>query len=100
MNPPTVITNRAGALLEMENAISIVANNGNCPFDNVGTFRKSVNTGTLTFPGSFNNSGTVDIQAGTLSLGGGTHSGTFAVPANTGLALGGTHNAGAGSSIT
>jgi len=101
MNPPTVITNRAGAWFEMQNAVSIVANNGDCPFNNAGTFRKSVNPGTITFPVSFNNSGTVEIQTGTLSLGGGTHSGSFTVPVGTELVLsGGTHTAAGGSSIT
>lgn len=101
-----VITNRAGALFHAQNAANLSVSGGSSfgRFDNAGTFRKSAHTGTTaTGAGdvSFNNSGTVDIQAGTLSLGsGGTHSGSFTVPAGTVLALDGTHNAGAGSSIT
>lgn len=102
MNPTAVITNRAGALFEMQNAVSIVANNGACRFDNAGTFRKSVNPGTITFPSSvrLNNSGTLDIQSGILDLGGGTHSGSFTVPAGTALVLSGDHTAAGSSSIT
>jgi hypothetical protein len=38
------------------------------PFHNAGTFRKSGGTGTTTVLVEFNSSGTVDAQAGTLSL--------------------------------
>ncbi len=68
MNPPAAIINRAGALFEMQNALTITANNGLCRFDNAGTFRKSVNPGTATFPVAFNNSGTVDIRSGILLM--------------------------------
>src|SRR5262249_49078028 len=43
-----VITNRAGALFEAQSAITLTAQGGACRFDNAGTFRKSVDTGTLT----------------------------------------------------
>jgi hypothetical protein len=103
-----VITNRSGALFEVQSAASFVSVFAPNRIDNAGTFRKSVNTGTTTIPGNvtFNNSGTVEIQTGTLSLGGalgggGTHSGSFAVPAGATLNLaGGTHTAGPSSSIT
>ena len=100
-----VITNRAGALFEARSAIGL--NNGANPgsrFDNAGTFRKSISTGTTTvFSGmAFNNYGAVEIQTGTLALsGGGVHSGTFDVSAGSTLSLsGGAHTASAGSSIT
>ncbi|AFY28282.1 Calx-beta domain-containing protein [Cyanobium gracile] len=72
-------------------------------FTNAGTFRKSSSSATnITTVGVlFNNSGTVDVQTGSLNLsGGGIHTGNF-----TGLAgiinfSGGTHQLNAGSSIT
>ncbi|MBI3867393.1 MAG: hypothetical protein HY299_02595 [Verrucomicrobia bacterium] len=99
-----VITNRAGALFDYQSAASFGSLFTGNRIDNAGTFRKSVSTGALTVPSSlsFNNSGTVEIQAGTLSLaGGGAHSGSFTVPAGTELILsGGTHTAVGSSSIT
>jgi hypothetical protein len=84
----------------MQNAISINVQNGVSRFDNAGIFRKSVNPGTITFPVSFNNSGTADIESGILDLGGGTHSGSFTVAAGTALVLSGNHTAAGSSSIT
>jgi hypothetical protein len=99
-----VLTNRAGALFETRGAGSLNAFSGITRFDNAGTFRKSVNTGTTTVGPSisFNNYGTVDLQVGTFALaGGGANSGSYAVPAGTTLNLsGGTHTATGGSSIT
>lgn len=99
-----VITNRAGAVFESQTATGLnYASSPSSRIDNAGTFRKSVNPGTLTvFPGmAFNNSGAVEIQTGTLALfGGGTHTGTFSVPAGTTLNLaGGAHTTSVGSAI-
>jgi hypothetical protein len=86
-----VITNRAGALFHAQNAAMFLNNGGSPRFDNAGTFRKSVSTGTLTASGvSFNNSGAVEIQAGTLRLAGGSATGTFDAPATTSLEWSGT----------
>ncbi|MCO6474488.1 MAG: T9SS type A sorting domain-containing protein [Melioribacteraceae bacterium] len=57
---------------------------GNMPeFNNAGIFRKKTGTGTTTvYKMEFNNTGTVDVQTGTLKfydLGKGTHSGTFTI---------------------
>jgi hypothetical protein len=87
MNPPAAITNRLGALFEMQNALTITANNGPCRIDNAGTFRKSTSTGTATFPVALNNSGTVDIRSGILVANGGYTSATGAL---LNCALGGT----------
>jgi hypothetical protein len=98
-----IITNRAGSLFEIQSAASFGSIFTGNRIDNAGTFRKSVNAGTMTVPSavSFNNSGTVEIQTGTLNLsGGGTHSGSFSVPSGTALTLDGTHTAGASSSIS
>jgi hypothetical protein len=99
-----VVTNRPGALFHVQNAASIGGGLANGRFDSAGTFLKSVSTGTTTFAAglSLNNFGTVQIQTGTLDLGGGgAHSGSFEVAAGSALILsGGPHNAGANSSIT
>ncbi|MSU61692.1 MAG: hypothetical protein EXS31_04720 [Pedosphaera sp.] len=99
-----VITNRAGALFETRGS-GVFALTGGAPrFDNAGTFRKTVDTSTTSLASSiaFNNYGAVEIQTGTLSLGGGgSHSGTFDVSGDATLSFsGGTHTASAGSSIT
>src|SRR5205814_9499061 len=62
-------------------------------FNNAGTFTKQ-GSPTLTFSNvSFNNSNSVNIQAGTLALlGGGTQTGDFSGPTGTTLQLGGTHS--------
>ncbi|HYG22076.1 MAG TPA: hypothetical protein VEH04_04775 [Verrucomicrobiae bacterium] len=83
-----VITNRAGALFEIQNAVSIGSGFANGRLDNAGTFRKSINSGAATFDGgmSLNNWGAVEIQAGTINLGGGgSSSSTFMVPAASAL---------------
>jgi len=68
-----VISNRVGALFNPQNSSPIFFGGGSPRFDNAGTFRKSVSTGTTTIGGSvpFTNYGTVDIQSGILAMGGG-----------------------------
>jgi hypothetical protein len=65
-----VITNRTGALFEVQNNGLFYWNaSGAAPrFDNAGTFRKTTGTGTTTFNGGFpfNNYNAVEIQSGTL----------------------------------
>lgn len=99
-----VLTNRAGALVEVRTAGGFGINPSSGRFDNAGTFRKALNSGTSTVGNgvSFNNYGVTEIQSGSLNLdSGGTHSGSFAVPAGSGLIFsGGTHGANATSSIT
>jgi hypothetical protein len=90
-----VMTNRAGALFNAQNAAAILYEGGPATrFDNAGTFRKSLNTGTTTIDNgvSFNNYATVDIQAGFVAANGGYTSGNGAL---LNCALGGT-NAGSG----
>ena len=85
MNSGAVFNNQAGSTIDVQSPLSILSEvpaNGTTPvFTNAGTFRQTVTTGTTTFgtvtsytPAvAFNNSGTVDVQTGTLSLqGGGT----------------------------
>ena len=68
-----VITNRVGALFNLQNSSPIFFGGGTPRFDNAGIFRKSVSTGTSTIGGSvpFTNYGTVDIQSGILAMNGG-----------------------------
>jgi len=90
-----VMTNRAGALFNAQNAAGILYEGGAATrFDNAGTFRKSLNTGTTTIDNGvgFNNYGTVDIQSGFVAANGGYTSGSGAALV---CALGGT-NAGPG----
>jgi hypothetical protein len=94
INSGAVITNRAGALFHVENAPLFSSSAGANRFDNAGVFRKSAHSGTATIGGgvSFNNSGTVEIQTGTLQLGGGgTHSGSMEVSAGAALVLSAAH---------
>ncbi|MBI5385683.1 MAG: autotransporter-associated beta strand repeat-containing protein [Verrucomicrobia bacterium] len=98
------ITNRAGALFEVRHAANLNYTFTVGPrFDNAGTFRKTVSAGTTTVAGgmAFNNYGTVEIQSGTLNLGGGgVNDSTFDLGAGTALNLsGGTFTSSAASSI-
>jgi hypothetical protein len=85
-----VLTNRAGALFETQGAGSLNAVSGITRFDNAGTFRKSVNTGTTTFGPfiSFNNYGTVELRSGILAANGGY---TSTANALLSCAIGGTN---------
>lgn len=69
-----VITNRAGALFETRSAGSVNDQGGTSSrFDNAGTFRKSLDTGTTTIAANvaFNNYGAVEIRNGILAANGG-----------------------------
>jgi hypothetical protein len=84
-----VITNRPGGLFQVENAKGVGTIPGPGRFDNAGTFRKSVSTGTTTFASGvpFNNFGMVDLRSGILAANGGYVSSTNAL---LNCALGGT----------
>jgi autotransporter family porin len=91
-----VITNRAGGLFEAQNAARFSLSTDFNRFDNAGTFRKSVNSGTTTIDTSipFNNYGLVDLQTGTLSC-----SGPFTNRGAVNLSAGTTNRLTAGGSI-
>jgi hypothetical protein len=99
-----VITNRPGAIIELQSGGAVVSSTASNRIDNAGSFRKLLNTGTTTIPAPvvFNNSGPVEILGGTLNLaGGGTNTGSFSVAEGAGLNLaGGVHLALVGSSIS
>ncbi len=73
-------------------------------FNNLGTFIKRAGAsgdGITRFTGFFNNSGTVDVQSGTLDLeGGGTHTGDFDFTGAIFEVKGGTQNFNSGSDLT
>ena len=62
-------TNQSIGLFDMQVDGFIDYNSGTLPsFDNLGTFQKSGGTGTTTVDVDFNNTGTVEMQTGTLSF--------------------------------
>jgi hypothetical protein len=70
----TVITNRPGALFEVRNNATLSPQGFQAwRFDNAGTLRKAIATGTSTFASgvSFNNYNTVEIRSGRLAANGG-----------------------------
>jgi hypothetical protein len=103
---------RAGTVLTIPASATVTAGpgktisyvgSGPAPVINLaGTFRKTTGTGTtLVNSGvTFNNSGAVEVQAGTLAFrGGGSHSGSFTGAAGTVLEFSGGHTFGASSTI-
>jgi hypothetical protein len=96
--------NAAGATFDDQNTANynIVGESGTPVFDNVGLFDKTAASGTSTtaISAAFNNTGTLEIDAGTIDLaGGGASSGGF-TGAGTLEFGGGTTTLAAGSSIT
>jgi len=90
------IDNQSGGVFDVQGDVVLDHFSGdNLTFTNAGTFRRSSGTGTATVEGIFNNTGTLDVQTGTvkLTLGGGTSSGqTTTVASGATLEFGGgTH---------
>ncbi len=76
----TIITNRAGALFQVQSAAGITPGAGGGRFDNAGTFRKtSAGTNSIDALVRFNNYGTVELQTGILAANGGYTSTTNAL---------------------
>ena len=75
------IDNLAGGTFEVQSDQEMYSWSGGESFSNAGLFRKSMGTGTTTIEVVFNNTGTIDIQSGTVHL----SSGLFL--AETGAAL-------------
>jgi hypothetical protein len=77
-----VINNLSGATFDVQNAAGFQANSqisGNATFNNQGTLRKS-GSGTTALGMIVNNTGTVEVDAGELSLtGGGSSTGAFTI---------------------
>ena len=72
----SVFNNQAGALFDLKSDTYWYGNqDGEAVFNNAGTFRKSGGTGSTNLEMAFNNSGSVDVQSGTLSFSRGGTSG-------------------------
>jgi T5SS/PEP-CTERM-associated repeat protein len=84
--------NLAGATFEAKHLTAgppIVFGGGNSVFNNYGNFVESGGDFYVQIKSAFNNSGTVDLQKGSLQLtGGGTSSGSFTGAAGTNLVIG------------
>jgi hypothetical protein len=84
-----VITNLAGATFDLQTDNTFTGATSTAAFNNAGTFLKSNSSGVFYFIPAFNNSGTVDVQTGTLFLaGGGTNSTTITVEAGATMGFG------------
>ena len=83
------LTNASGATFDCIGNNLINLTSGGATVANAGLFRIIGPPASLTVTPPFNNSGTVEVQAGTLSLsGGGMNTGTINVFANAALSLG------------
>jgi RHS repeat-associated protein len=94
--------NQAGATFDAQNDSPYSESfTGGSTFANAGTFRKSAGAGTTGVSVAFNNTGTVEVRSGTLSLsGGGMDNGYFMVATGATLSFaGGTHDLGTGSIV-
>ena len=85
------LDNAADATFQIESDQYIAAYSGTTLFTNEGTLTKSVTTGTTTIGVAFDNTGTVDVEAGTLDFGATvTGAGGMSVGSGATLELGGT----------
>ena len=92
---PGIVNNLAGGIFNASDDAGFSQNFGNSDhaFNNAGTFNKTGAGTTTSFSGvAFNNTGTVDVQEGTLRLSSdGTHTGNFTGAGDLNF-NGGTHN--------
>jgi hypothetical protein len=109
MSDRAEFNNYNGALFEIQNNDSVNYGTGERPeFNNMGTVRKSAGTGVSNLGTGFLlfvNDGLVQVQTGTLNLGGGANgdplsTGQFQVSALAKLRFSGTHDLGSASSVT
>src|SRR5262249_35503229 len=84
------LNNLAGATFDIGGDASLYPYHGDAALNNYGTLEKSAGTGASTIGIALNSSGSVLVQSGTLSLGGGgSASGSFSVSGGATLAFGG-----------
>jgi VCBS repeat-containing protein len=85
-----IFNNQAGATFNHQTDGTLV---GDATFNNAGIFNRTTGAGTATISVPFNNTGTVNVNSGILTLqNNGTHTGTFNVADGKTLAFsGGTH---------
>jgi hypothetical protein len=64
-----IFNNLSGAMVDLQGTNAFVNGGGTLPVvNNAGTFRKSVSTGNINIGFAMNNTGTVEVQSGTLTL--------------------------------
>jgi autotransporter-associated beta strand protein len=89
-----IINNQSGATVELLGSNDFIQDSGTLSrITNAGTFRKKTSAGIINIGFALDNTGTVQVQTGTLNLaGGGSSTGTFSVSPGAFLAFkGGTH---------
>jgi hypothetical protein len=90
------LLNQAGASLTVSHDGYFFGSGGAASFTNAGTLIRSTSSGTVRIDATFNNTGAVQVQAGTLWLnGGGSSSGTMTINSGTTMQVRGafTHQA-------
>ena len=103
-NNGAIWNNTSTGTIDLQNDSDFSQWTGNqTTFNNAGTFTKS--NGTTTdesyINGFFNNTGTVQVKAGTLRLaGGGTNTGSFSIDAGATLSISANYNFNTGTNIT
>jgi len=88
LDSSTVWNNRPGSSFDLAGDFPLLAFVGSSTFNNQGVFVKSAGTGFANLTSlAFNNSGSVNVNAGELrfAVGGGTHSGPFTIANGTTL---------------
>jgi hypothetical protein len=87
------MNNRVGATFDDQSTNWLVSYGTVTTFNNAGTFRRSGPSGQHSFGAAFLNTGTVDVETGTLSLGfGSSQTGSFQVQRGATLAFPGGYN--------
>src|ERR1039458_10016008 len=83
-----VVYNQPGGLFDIQTDALLENYNGNEAFNNAGTLRKSAGSSISYFSPQLNNTGTVDVESGTLALeNGGSVGGQFTAASGAGINL-------------
>ena len=101
LNSGAAWNNLSQSTFQVHNDATVTAAVGTGTFANAGTFTKSGGTGTTTFTSlvAFNNTGSVNIQTGTLSLAAGSNSGGILLSSGATLNFAGSYTLTTGSAI-
>ena len=106
MDTEAIFNNLPGALFDVQTNAEIISGAGtNMAINNAGTFRKSGGMGELVFITAaaplFNNTGLLDVQAGSVEFAGGTNSAQFNIASGAHIGFGtGTYTLAPGASFT
>jgi hypothetical protein len=93
MDTGAVFNNLAGAIFDLQTNAEIISGAGtNMAINNAGTFRKSAGAGELVFIAPtapfFNNTGLLDVQAGSVEFAGGMNSAQFNIASGAHIGFG------------